>query len=82
VTASESTRRSAWIGDVCVAQPWRGRGIGIAVVRLLLDHPRVHDADHVRLNTRDAQRLYAKLGFVDASAERAFPSTEMILRRR
>jgi ribosomal protein S18 acetylase RimI-like enzyme len=75
--------RSAWVGDVCVAHDWRGRGVGQAVVRLLLDHPCVRDADRVRLNTRDAQTLYAKLGFVDPLLEkRPYPSTEMVLRRR
>jgi ribosomal protein S18 acetylase RimI-like enzyme len=75
--------RSAWIGDVCVARPWRGRGLGLAVVRLLLDHPRVRDADRVRLNTRDAQALYRKLGFVETLGEvRPHPSHEMVLRRR
>jgi ribosomal protein S18 acetylase RimI-like enzyme len=75
--------RSGWIGDVCVARDWRGRGVGQAVVRLLLDHPRMRDVDRVRLNTRDAQTLYAKLGFVDPLAENApHRSTEMVLRRR
>jgi len=74
--------RAAWIGDVCVARDWRGRGVGEALVRFLLDHPRVRDADRVRLNTRDAQSLYAKLGFVETMKEqRAYTSTEMILRR-
>jgi hypothetical protein len=52
-------------------------------VRLLLAHPRVRDVDRVRLNTRDAQTLYAKLGFVDPLHEKGpFASTEMVLRRR
>jgi nitroimidazol reductase NimA-like FMN-containing flavoprotein (pyridoxamine 5'-phosphate oxidase superfamily)/GNAT superfamily N-acetyltransferase len=74
--------RSAWVGDVCVSREWRGRGVGQAVVRLLLDHPSVRGADRIRLNTRDAQSLYTRFGFVDAAAERrTYPSTEMILRR-
>jgi ribosomal protein S18 acetylase RimI-like enzyme len=75
--------RSGWIGDVCVAPEWRGRGVGAAVVRLLLDHPCLREADRIRLNTRDAQGLYAKLGFVETLRETSeHPSTEMILRRR
>jgi len=75
--------RSAWVGDVCVAADHRGRGLGRAVVALLLAHPEVRDADRVRLDTRDAQRLYASFGFVDRATERLpFPSTSMILRRR
>jgi len=75
--------RSAWVGDVCVAPDWRGRGLGQAVVRSLLDHPRVRDADRVRLNTRDAQSLYARLGFVETRNDPGpLVSTEMVLRRR
>jgi predicted GNAT family N-acyltransferase len=78
--------RSAWVGDVCVARDWRGKGLGQAIVRLILEHPRVRDADRVRLNTRDAQSLYERFGFVDTQKEqrekKAHPSTEMVLRRR
>jgi len=78
--------RSAWVGDVCVAKEWRGKGLGKAVVARLLEHPRVVDADRVRLNTRDAQTLYECFGFVDTQKEqrekKAQPSTEMVLRRR
>lgn len=75
--------RAAWVGDVCVARDWRGRGLGLAVVRTLLDHRLVRDADRVRLNTRDAMALYARLGFVETARERPpYPAYEMILRRR
>jgi nitroimidazol reductase NimA-like FMN-containing flavoprotein (pyridoxamine 5'-phosphate oxidase superfamily)/ribosomal protein S18 acetylase RimI-like enzyme len=74
--------RSAWVGDVCVARAWRGRGLGQAVVGLLLDHPRVRAVDRVRLNTRDAQTLYERYGFVETAKEvRPYPSAEMVLRR-
>lgn len=75
--------RAAWVGDVCVAAGWRGRGLGKAVTRALLAHPLVRDADRVRLNTRDAQGLYLQLGFVETATEkRPYPSAEMVLRRR
>ncbi|HEY3817303.1 MAG TPA: GNAT family N-acetyltransferase [Polyangiaceae bacterium] len=78
--------RSAWVGDVCVAKEWRGKGLGKAVVEVLLEHPRVRDVDRVRLNTRDAQTLYERFGFIDTQKEqrkkKAPPSTEMVLRRR
>jgi GNAT superfamily N-acetyltransferase/nitroimidazol reductase NimA-like FMN-containing flavoprotein (pyridoxamine 5'-phosphate oxidase superfamily) len=54
----------AWVHDVVVAPAWRGRGLGEAVMRLLLDHPRVRGVRRVRLGTRDAQGLYEGLGFV------------------
>ncbi|HZS36202.1 MAG TPA: pyridoxamine 5'-phosphate oxidase family protein [Polyangia bacterium] len=71
--------RLAWIHDVVVAPAWRGRGLGRALLRLLLDHPSVRGARQVRLATRDAQGLYRKLGFVDYAAAAGEP--QMILER-
>ena len=69
--------------NVCVAAGWRGKGLGQAVVRLLLEHPLMRDVDRVRLNTRDAQGLYERFGFVETLKEtRTPPSAEMVLRRR
>ena len=80
----DETKR-AWIYDVMVAPERRGRGLGEAVVRLLLDHPAVRHARRVYLGTRDAQGFYARLGFGDRAeretARRRFAHTEMILIR-
>jgi len=62
------------IRDVVVAQSWRGRGLGEALVRMLLDHPFVRSAHAVHLHTRDAQRFYHRFGFADAPAN---PNTAM-----
>ncbi|HVV82654.1 MAG TPA: GNAT family N-acetyltransferase [Kofleriaceae bacterium] len=72
-----------WIYDVIVAPAWRGRGLGHAIVRLLLDHPRVRGCKRLMLGTRDAQALYARLGFVERAAlpPRGFTTTEMVLVR-
>jgi ribosomal protein S18 acetylase RimI-like enzyme len=55
----------AYIADVYVLSPYRGLGLGLELVRTLMD-----DRDgglpanvHWMLHTRDAQGLYAKLGF-------------------
>jgi nitroimidazol reductase NimA-like FMN-containing flavoprotein (pyridoxamine 5'-phosphate oxidase superfamily)/GNAT superfamily N-acetyltransferase len=71
------------IYDVVVAPEWQGRGIGKALVRLLLDHPAVRSANTVWLGTRDAQGLYARFGFIDLvkAPPRPYPSTEMVLLR-
>jgi len=53
------------------------RGLGAAVMNLLLDHPAVRRCRVVTLATRDAQRFYGRLGF--AAAEGRY--TEMVLRR-
>lgn len=57
--------KHAWIYDVIVAPEHRGRGLGLAVVRLLMEHPAVRGARKLHLGTRDAHGLYRKLGFVD-----------------
>jgi nitroimidazol reductase NimA-like FMN-containing flavoprotein (pyridoxamine 5'-phosphate oxidase superfamily)/ribosomal protein S18 acetylase RimI-like enzyme len=75
--------KTAWIYDVFVDREMRGRGLGRAVTELLLDHPVVRPAREIRLSTRDAESLYAKLGFRSlAEAPRyTWRSIEMILKR-
>ena len=73
----------AWVYDVCVRSDWRGRGVGKALMRLLLDHPSLRGCRVVRLGTRDAQALYAGFGFVPLASlpPRPYATTEMLLRR-
>lgn len=73
----------AWIYDVIVAPDLRGKRVGDAVVRLLLDHPAVRRARFVRLGTKDAMSFYAKMGFIETTAlpPRPYRSTEMVLVR-
>jgi nitroimidazol reductase NimA-like FMN-containing flavoprotein (pyridoxamine 5'-phosphate oxidase superfamily)/ribosomal protein S18 acetylase RimI-like enzyme len=76
-------KKHAWIYDVIVTPSLRGRGLGRAVVRLVLDHPAVRGARKLHLGTRDAQDLYRKLGFVDESEmpPKGYTSTTMHLDR-
>tara|TARA_R110002096_G_scaffold350395_2_gene543496 strand:+ start:69903 stop:70946 length:1044 start_codon:yes stop_codon:yes gene_type:complete len=55
--------KSAWIYDVIVDEQYRGNGIGYAVMKLLLDHPKVRNCQSVALATRDAKQFYEKFGF-------------------
>jgi ribosomal protein S18 acetylase RimI-like enzyme/nitroimidazol reductase NimA-like FMN-containing flavoprotein (pyridoxamine 5'-phosphate oxidase superfamily) len=72
--------RRGWIFDVAVERSWRGRGLGMALLKLLLDHPAVRSLRQIRLGTRDAQGFYRRLGFSDlASRPPRYP--EMILER-
>jgi nitroimidazol reductase NimA-like FMN-containing flavoprotein (pyridoxamine 5'-phosphate oxidase superfamily)/GNAT superfamily N-acetyltransferase len=73
----------AAVFDVMVAPAWRGRGLGDAVVRLLLEHPAVRGARRVWLGTRDAQQFYARFGFAEGRMipPRPYPTTEMVLER-
>jgi predicted GNAT family acetyltransferase len=54
----------AYLADVYVLGDYRGRGLGLALVREMLDGA---FGEEVRwmLHTADAQPLYAKLGFVE-----------------
>jgi nitroimidazol reductase NimA-like FMN-containing flavoprotein (pyridoxamine 5'-phosphate oxidase superfamily)/ribosomal protein S18 acetylase RimI-like enzyme len=76
--AVTDTGKFAYVGDVAVAPQWRGRGLGSAVVRLLLGHPQVRGARAVGLRTRDMQGFYARFGF---GPPRPSASTEMQLIR-
>jgi GNAT superfamily N-acetyltransferase len=53
----------AWVSDVVVAADARGQGIGRAMVSYMLAHPRMQGLRRWNLNTRDAQGVYAPLGF-------------------
>ena len=70
---------------VVVAPAWRGRGVGEAMMRLLLAHPAVRRVRRVYLGTRDAQRFYERLGFGDRNTletkQKPYVSTEMVLVR-
>jgi|GEM_PF-179961 len=75
-----SDGRCAWLYDVIVAPDLRARGVGRTVVSLLLDHPAVRGARHVRLATRDAMPFYRRFGFrdLDEAPRHPWRSFEMI----
>ena len=52
----------AWLGDVFVYPEYRGRGVGVALVREAVEFPEHRDMQWY-LGTRDAHELYAKFGF-------------------
>jgi nitroimidazol reductase NimA-like FMN-containing flavoprotein (pyridoxamine 5'-phosphate oxidase superfamily)/ribosomal protein S18 acetylase RimI-like enzyme len=72
--------KRAWIYDVMVAPAYRGKGVGDAVMRLLLDHPALRRVRRVYLGTRDAQPFYERLGFGDPREldVRPYPTTTMV----
>lgn len=70
--------RCAFLLDIAVAEPWRGRGLGKALTKMLLDHPRVRGCRRVLLRTRDAQSFYHGIGFREGVA---LPGSEMTLMR-
>jgi GNAT superfamily N-acetyltransferase len=56
----------AWLGDVFVLPEYRGRGIGVELVREAVEFPEHRDLQWY-LGTLDAHQLYEKFGFVPAS---------------
>lgn len=61
--------KHAWVYDVAVDPEYRARGLGAATLRLLLAHPAVRTVSAVHLKTRDAQRFYARFGFVEVAPQ-------------
>ena len=53
----------AYLADVFVVPAFRGRGIGKALMRAVLDHPDLQNLRAFLLATRDAHGLYSQFGF-------------------
>jgi GNAT superfamily N-acetyltransferase len=53
----------AWLADVWVDEPARGKGLGRRMVRWFLDDPRYAGIRRIGLTTLDAHGVYAALGF-------------------
>jgi GNAT superfamily N-acetyltransferase len=56
----------AYLADVYVLEPYRGRGLGIELVREAIEHG-PHAELSWLLHTRDAHTLYARFGFGEPS---------------
>ncbi|MEI5101877.1 GNAT family N-acetyltransferase [Streptomyces sp. PmtG] len=54
----------AWVCDVYVARPHRGRGLGTWLARAVRDHLAPYRLKRVLLATLDAHEVYARAGFV------------------
>ena len=75
----------AWIADVWVDEPVRGRGLGRRMVQWFLDHPDLAGIRRIALGTADAHGVYAALGFhpllrPDRFMERLSPEYQAMLR--
>jgi N-acetylglutamate synthase-like GNAT family acetyltransferase len=53
----------AYIGDVYILEPFRGRGLSKALMRCILSHPDLQGLRRWMLMTRDAHGLYSQFGF-------------------
>jgi len=55
--------RFAYLCDVYVLDEYQGQGIAQAMIQTLMDHESVKTVGHWILATKDAHKLYEKLGF-------------------
>jgi GNAT superfamily N-acetyltransferase len=53
----------AYIADVFVLEPYRGRGLAKELMATILSHPDLQGLRRWNLGTRDADTLYAQFGF-------------------
>lgn len=59
-----------WLADVWVEVAHRGHGLGVELVRVLMEAPDLTDVTRWMLATDDAHRLYERFGFVPADTSR------------
>src|SRR5215471_13143449 len=69
----------AYIADVFVLAPWRGRGLSKALMTEVMRHPDLQNFRRWLLGTKDAHGLYQRFGFTrplypERQMERADPS--------
>ncbi len=65
-TTTSLTRVSGDLQSCYVLPHWRGKGVGSALVRSVLDTARTVGAEHVTVHaTEDGAQLYARNGFVE-----------------
>ena len=57
----------AYIGDVFVLEPFRGKGLAKWMMECIVKHPSLQDLRRWTLLTRDAHTLYAQFGFTSLS---------------
>lgn len=60
----------AWLCDVFIAEPHRGRGIAKRLLTEFEAHPRLKTLRRWCLATRDAHTLYARFGYQPVDAQR------------
>jgi GNAT superfamily N-acetyltransferase len=53
----------AYLADIFVVPEYQRRGVGKALVRAMLEHPKLQGLQVMLLRTRDAHGLYKQFGF-------------------
>ena len=57
----------AYVADVYVLEGYRGRGLALWLMQIVMEHPELQGLRRWMLLTRDAHALYRKVGFADAA---------------
>ncbi len=70
---------TAYLGDVFIIEPCRGRGLGKRLVKAIMDHPELAGLRLWILGTRDAHDLYGKYGFKKVTETPAIERLMVIL---
>jgi len=58
----------AYVGDVYVLEPHRGRGLSKWMMRVIVEHPGLQGFRRWALLTRDAHGLYRQVGFTELAS--------------
>jgi GNAT superfamily N-acetyltransferase len=67
----------AWLADVFVLEPWRGRGLSKWLMSVIMGHPHLQGLQRWMLATRDAHELYRRFDFQEIPE----PSRFMTIRK-
>lgn len=57
----------AYLMDVFIIESERGKGYSKKLLEYILNHPKLQQVEHWKLNTKDAHGLYQKFGFKEVS---------------
>lgn len=58
----------AWLADVFVIEEHRGHGLGTWLIEVIVNHPELQGLRRWLLATKDAHKLYRRIGFSELSA--------------
>jgi GNAT superfamily N-acetyltransferase len=68
----------AYVADVFILEPYRGRGLGKELMASIMAHPDLQGLRRWSLGTRDAHGLYAQFGFKPVVNTRARTVMEIV----
>jgi len=62
----------AWIADVFIIEEYRGRGLGVWLIEVIMSHQELQGLRRWILATRDAHELYRRCGFNELANPRRY----------